>query len=121
MIEVECTFLLAHIGSSTDSGCGVQTMLIQPAPLTVRGVFKSLHNVAKQKGAGATARRRQSILHLLRSCRCLPYSSRSLLLPLQDNTRHAYAWCSSHIIECAPDYSLAALAMQNFFNCLLAV
>lgn len=46
-------------------------MLIQPAALKVRGVFKSLHSMAQQKGAGATARRRQTILHLLRSCRCL--------------------------------------------------
>lgn len=48
-------------------------MLIQPAPLTVRGVFKSLHSMAKQKGSGATARRKQTILHLLRSCRCVTF------------------------------------------------
>lgn len=47
----------------------LQTMLIQPAALTVRGVYKSLHSMAEQKGAGATARRKQTILHLLRSCR----------------------------------------------------
>ena len=47
----------------------LQTMLIQPAALTVRGVYKSLHSMAEQKGAGATARRKQIILHLLRSCR----------------------------------------------------
>ena len=47
----------------------LQTMLIQPAALTVRGVYKSLHSMAEQKGAGATARRKQTVLHLLRSCR----------------------------------------------------
>ncbi len=46
-----------------------QTMLIQPAALTVRGVYRSLRSMAEQKGPGATARRKQTILHLLRSCR----------------------------------------------------
>lgn len=46
-----------------------QTMLIQPAALTVRGVYKSLRSMAEQKGSGATARRKQTILSLLRSCR----------------------------------------------------
>ena len=46
-----------------------QTMLIQPAALTVRGVYRSLRSMAEQKGSGATARRKQTILHLLRSCR----------------------------------------------------
>ena len=46
-----------------------QTMLVQPAPLSVRGVFASLHRMAAQKGAGAAKRRTQTILALLRSCR----------------------------------------------------
>ncbi len=48
-----------------------QTMLVQPAPLSVRGVFASLHRMAAQKGAGAAKRRTQTILALLRSCRSL--------------------------------------------------
>ena len=47
----------------------LQTMLIQPAALTVRGVYKSLRSMAEQKGSGATARRKGTILSLLRSCR----------------------------------------------------
>ncbi len=44
-------------------------MLQAPAPLTARGVFKALHAVAAEKGAGAANRRKQIILRLLRSCR----------------------------------------------------
>jgi hypothetical protein len=49
-------------------------MLQAPAPLTVRGVFKALHSVAAEKGAGAANRRKQIILRLLRSCRRGPSS-----------------------------------------------
>ena len=57
----------------------LQTMLIQPAPLTVRSVYKSLRSMAEQKGSGATARRKQTILSLLRSCRQGPSATTTLL------------------------------------------
>ena len=56
-----------------DASCymaGPQTMLMRPAPLTVRGVFAALHSMAAQKGQGATKRRTSTVLSLLRSCRC---------------------------------------------------
>lgn len=58
-------------------------MLVQPAALSVRGVFGSLHTMAAQKGAGAAKRRTQTILALLRSCRSpLPLASLCHVLTL---------------------------------------
>ena len=48
---------------------GLQTMLHRPAPLTVPGVYKTLRQIALQKGQGSAARRQQAILGMLRSCR----------------------------------------------------
>ena len=51
---------------------GMQTMLHRPAPLTVAGVYKTLRQIAEQKGQGSAARRQQAILGMLRSCRYMP-------------------------------------------------
>lgn len=48
---------------------GMQTMLHRPAPLTVAGVYKTLRQIAVQKGQGSAARRQQAVLGMLRSCR----------------------------------------------------
>ncbi len=50
----------------------MQTMLHRPAPLTVAGVYKTLRQIAEQKGQGSAARRQQAILGMLRSCRYMP-------------------------------------------------
>lgn len=47
----------------------MQTMLHRPAPLTVAGVYKTLRQIAVQKGQGSAARRQQAVLGMLRSCR----------------------------------------------------
>lgn len=47
----------------------LQTMLHRPAPLSVAGVYKTLRQIALEKGAGSAARRQQAILSMLRSCR----------------------------------------------------
>lgn len=61
---------------------GMQTMLHRPAPLTVAGVYKTLRQIAVQKGQGSAARRQQAVLGMLRSCR---YLSSSLMLPVVMN------------------------------------
>ena len=50
----------------------MQTMLHRPAPLTVAGVYRTLRQIAVQKGQGSAARRQQAILGMLRSCRYMP-------------------------------------------------
>lgn len=47
----------------------MQTMLHKPAPLTVPGVYKTLRQIAVEKGPGSASRRQQAVLGMLRSCR----------------------------------------------------
>ena len=47
----------------------LQTMLHKPAPLTVPGVYKTLRQIAVEKGPGSASRRQQAVLGMLRSCR----------------------------------------------------
>lgn len=44
-------------------------MLHRPAPLTVPGVYKTLRQIALEKGQGSASRRQQAVLGMLRSCR----------------------------------------------------
>ncbi len=48
---------------------GLQTMLHRPAPLTVPGVYKTMRQIALEKGSGSASRRQQAVLGMLRSCR----------------------------------------------------
>jgi hypothetical protein len=53
----------------TDVSVCLQRMLVQPAPLTVAGVFGTLHGIALEKGAGAAGRRQRAIGSLISCCR----------------------------------------------------
>jgi hypothetical protein len=44
-------------------------MLRQPAPLTLRGMFASLRQLALDKGQGSAGRRQQVVEGLIRACR----------------------------------------------------
>lgn len=46
-----------------------QSTLARPAPLTVRGVFGTLRQIAMEKGQGSSGRRQRAVLSLIRSCR----------------------------------------------------
>lgn len=46
-----------------------QMTLVKPAPLTVPGVFASLHALADASGRGSKARRQGTVLGLLRAAR----------------------------------------------------
>jgi hypothetical protein len=82
-----------------------QTMLVRPAPLTVRGVFAALHSMAAQKGAGATKRRTSTILQLLRSCRCAACHAGALLVCAACIwCRHALSGCERTEQEALPWY-----------------
>ena len=60
----------------------MQTMLHRPAPLTVPGVYKTLRQIAVEKGPGSAARRQQAVLGMLRSCRyCSNQNARALTVP----------------------------------------
>ena len=49
-------------------------MLHRPAPLTVPGVYKTLRQIALEKGQGSAARRQRAVLAMLRSCRSVSAS-----------------------------------------------
>ena len=53
-------------------------MLHRPAPLTVPGVYKTLRQIALEKGQGSASRRQQAVLGMLRSCRCVKLTTASL-------------------------------------------
>jgi hypothetical protein len=46
-----------------------QSMLRPPPALTLRGVYRSLHQLALDKGQGAAGRRQQVVEGLIRACR----------------------------------------------------
>ena len=48
---------------------GRQPTLVEPKPLTVRGVFATLKGIARMTGPGSTHRKRGAILGMLRSCK----------------------------------------------------
>lgn len=47
-----------------------QATLHKPAWLTIRGVFKTMRQIAAEKGSGSAARKQRAVLSLLRSARC---------------------------------------------------
>ena len=66
----DLTFLVNQsFSTSSKSWVVVQTMLHKPAPLTVPGVYKTLRQIAVEKGPGSASRRQQAVLGMLRSCR----------------------------------------------------
>ena len=46
-----------------------QSTLQKPAPLTVRGVYKTMKQIASEKGNGSSLRKQRAVLGLLRSAR----------------------------------------------------
>ena len=54
---------------STSMMTGLQATLQKPAPLTVRGVFKTMKQIAAEKGNGSGTRKQRAVLGLLRSAR----------------------------------------------------
>ncbi|KAA6428449.1 MAG: DNA ligase [Trebouxia sp. A1-2] len=68
------------------------TMLHRPAPLTVAGVYKTLRQIAVQKGQGSAARRQQAVLGMLRSCR--EHETKFLVRTLVSNLRVGANWRS---------------------------
>lgn len=56
--------------TESDSLCILlQATLQKPAPLTVRGVFKTMKQIASEKGNGSALRKQRAVLGLLRSAR----------------------------------------------------
>ena len=53
----------------------LQTMLHKPMPLTVPRVYKTLRQIAMEKGSGAAGRRQQAVLAMLRCCRSARFCS----------------------------------------------
>ncbi len=46
-----------------------QRLLMAPAPLSIPGVFASLHRIAEQQGKGSAANRHQAMCTMLRACK----------------------------------------------------
>ena len=70
-----------------------QTTLLQPTPLTVRGVFSTLHTIASQQGSGANNRRQNLVAGLLRSC-AREAETKYLVRTLVQNLRVGAGWRS---------------------------
>ena len=47
----------------------LQSTLHKPAPLTIRGVFKTMKQIASEKGNGSALRKQRAVMGLLRSAR----------------------------------------------------
>ena len=65
----DSSYQLGDLGDVAQSFRRNQRLICQPTPLTVRDVFKTLQAIAKEGGAGSSARRKALMTKLLRSCR----------------------------------------------------
>ncbi|KAL0029207.1 hypothetical protein WJX79_003015 [Trebouxia sp. C0005] len=83
---------LGDLGDVAQACRHTQTMLHRPAPLTVAGVYKTLRQIAVQKGQGSAARRQQAVLGMLRSCR--EHETKFLVRTLVSNLRVGANWRS---------------------------
>ncbi|DBB01067.1 hypothetical protein WJX77_004280 [Trebouxia sp. C0004] len=83
---------LGDMGDVAQACRHTQTMLHRPAPLTVAGVYKTLRQIAVQKGQGSAARRQQAVLGMLRSCR--EHETKFLVRTLVSNLRVGANWRS---------------------------
>ena len=60
---------LGDLGDVAQSFRRSQQLLVQPAPLLVASVFKTMREIASESGQGSTARRKAKMMRLLRGCR----------------------------------------------------
>lgn len=65
--------------SDSNGRLEMQATLQKPASLTVRGVFKTMRQIAAEKGSGSATRKQRAVLSLLRGARCFSCTSSRLL------------------------------------------
>lgn len=53
----------------------LQSMLMKPKPLTLKGVYASLRAIALTKGQGSTQRKQDLIKQLISRCRCAMFNA----------------------------------------------
>ncbi|KAK9829240.1 hypothetical protein WJX72_004715 [[Myrmecia] bisecta] len=83
---------LGDMGDVAQACRHTQMTLHRPAPLTVRGVYRTLRQIASEKGSGSSNRRQRAILGMLRSCR--ESETKFLVRTLVQNLRVGANWRS---------------------------
>lgn len=83
---------LGDMGDVAQACRHTQTMLHKPMPLTVPRVYKTLRQIAMEKGSGAAGRRQQAVLAMLRCCR--EHETKFLVRTLVSNLRVGANWRS---------------------------
>lgn len=76
---------VGDMGEVAQASRQTQKTLFAPAPLTVRGVFKSLHSIAKMEGKEMVKRKRDMIKQMLVACR--ESEAKYIVRALQGNLR----------------------------------